>query len=214
MHADGRGGRLLWLGWICAGAIGWGAAPLVNALLGSVLTRFVGFHEWTAVRNTGVILVAAQGVALALAQWLVARRYVRGAGRWAWATAGAAALAVGAMAVVVRGPLHAQWWTYDEILLLEGVVVGLAQWLVLRPYGARAGWWIVVSALVWPLAVIAAVLASAPVARLAGPAGSGAWWFIVVVTLGWALGGGLYGALLGRVLVSLLRRSPRATASL
>lgn len=214
MRADGHGGRLLWLGWIGAGAIGWGAAPLVNALLGSVLTGFVGIHAWATMSNSGIILVAAQGLALALAQGLVARRYVRRAGLWAWATASAAALAVGAMAVVVRGPLHQQWWTYDEIILLKGVLMGLAQWLVLRPYGPRAGWWIVVSALVWPLAVVAAVLVSMPLPRLVGPSVVGAWWFVVVVTLGWAIGGGLYGAVLGRVLVSLLRRSPRATAAL
>lgn len=215
MRAEGRWGRLLWLGWICAGAIGWGAAPPVNALLSGVLIRFVAPHGWTmTMLNAGVVLVAAQGVALALAQWLVARRYVRRAGRWAWATVCAAALVVGAMAIAVRGPLYAQWWTYVGIILLEGVVMGLAQWLILRPYGARAGWWIVVNAFVWPLAVVAAALVYMPVPRLVGPAGTGAWWFIVVVTLGWALGGGLYGALLGRVLVALLRQSPRAAAPL
>lgn len=198
-----RSGRLLWIEWICAGAVGWGLAALISALVNDILIDIMR----PSMQGVGLVQVATQGAVLALIQWLVVRRYLRRADHWAWATAGTVALAMGAIVIGVRGPLPAQEWTYDRIILLEGVVVGAAQWLVLRPHVARAGWWIAASALGWPTAVIAEALVYGSVARMVGPVGVRAGWFVAVVMLGATLGGGLYGALLGRVLVALLRRA-------
>lgn len=97
------------------------------------------------------------------------------------------------------------WWA-----VAGAVGWGLAQWLVLRQHVRHAGWWIAASAVGWLIAAFVEILISVVIARMIGPHafGTGAWWPMWLIDA--AVLGGLYGALLGRVFVALLRVSPRS----
>ncbi len=117
------------------------------------------------------------------------------------------------MLVVLRGPIHIQEWSYSWILLSIGAILGLAQWLALRIDVARAGWWVAASAVGWPLAVLVQLLPPGYVLRTHGSFASHTWWFTPLTVLAATLAGGVYGALLGRLLVGLLRRTARSEAA-
>ena len=194
----------VWVGWIVAGAVAWGGGTLMASLLVGVYARFAGPH-WTDGHAIGLIEVAAQGVLLVVAQSVVVLRYARHARWWAVATAGGVLLTLAAVTVGVRGDMGTQSVAYGAIVLLEGAVVGGAQWLALRRQVSGSGWWVLATALGWPAAAITGRILAWPVILLYHPASGPLW---VVPTL-FILGATLGGALLGRVLVALLRKPLR-----
>lgn len=93
------------------------------------------------------------GAAIGLAQWLVLRRVLRGVGWWVPATmVGYAALNVAGWIwlLSVEPP---PWLAGSTSFVLVGLVLGVAQWLVLRGRVERAGWWIAISVAGWTLAL-------------------------------------------------------------
>ena len=207
MVVEGRG-RSVWLWWAIAGAMGWGLASAMDALLH--LSSLPHVYPGDAIPPLGV-----QGLALGVAQWLIVRRYMPRAGWWAPATIiGVILIAVAPVVAYETQDPRSMWLKYESGGLLEGLVLGVAQWLVLRQHVRRAGWWIVASAVGWLIAAFVGVLSTTSIARMIGPTalGTGAWWpmwFIDAAVLG-----GLYGALLGRVFVALLRASPRPSVAI
>jgi hypothetical protein len=98
----------------------------------------------------GLTIFVALGVAIGLAQWLVMRRYLRGAGWWVLATTiGYAIPMVAAPNIPIREP---PWLTGSIIFLLFGIALGILQWLVLRGRVRQPGWWIAISVAGWVLA--------------------------------------------------------------
>lgn len=92
---------------------------------------------------------------------------------------------------VSQGWEAASWQAGAVTLVLFGVVLGIAQWSVLRGRVHQAGWWIAISTLAWALA--AAI--SLPIVNWAG--------FVT-------LSGVLPVAVTGAGMVWLLRRSATA----
>ena len=163
---------LLWLWWVAAGAIGGGVGGTVAAPL-----------ERTANSYTYLIVAA---VVTAVLQWLILRRYIRGAAWWVLATIAGwtlgfqATAAIGFSVVSVFGlDLTPETSGVPTTILSwfpTGAIVGLMQWLVLRQRVARSGWWILVCAVGWTL--------FGPVLRDVGAAVAG----IVTGVLGGAIG--------------------------
>lgn len=85
--------------------------------------------------------------------------------------------------------------------LVTGAILGLPQWLVLKRYVSRAGWWVAANAAAWacgmPL-IFAVAGAGAP-----GPVLP----TVIVVLAGLALAGALVGAVHGAFLIKLLASS-------
>lgn len=202
MTVEGRAGRSVLLWWIIAGVLGWGM-PRLPSLLPHGGPAYQGTYGADAVLN-----LATQGLVLGLAQWLIVRRYMPRAGWWVPATIVAAVLIAAATVVAYEGGGYRSFFVRNGIgTLVEGLALGMAQWLVLRRHVTRAGWWVVASAAGW----LAAVFLTMVIFRLGlGALPMHAWRSVVVVS--WAAGGALYGALLGRVLIALLRASPAASA--
>lgn len=128
-------------------------------------------------------------------------------------------------------------WAFGVALGVEvaiGAVVGVLQWLVLRPLIRRDGWWIPASAAGWAGGAGLVVFLLRPENPVVAPAiiGAGiglaqwlvlrwqvsrAWWWIVVSILGWAVGmmgilgaslaGAAAGAVTGVSLELLLRHA-------
>ena len=74
-----------------------------------------------------------------------------------------------------------------------GIAAGVLQWLVLRRQVARAGWWVLASAVGW---VVGGLMAG-----------------IAAGIVGWVVAGAVYGAITGPVLVWLLRQPVPAAAT-
>lgn len=205
---DGRGARALWLGWTAAGAVAWGGGQLGAILLQRAVERFIGL-QMAGARLSTLGDVATQGLLLAVVQALLIRRYAGHIRWWGWATAGAVLLTLAAVTIGMRGDITAQSNTYLVILLVQGALVGGAQWFALRRRVARAGWWVLATALGWAVGEGARILMLRLyfdyVWAVASP-----WFFPAVFILGTTLGGALYGALLGRLLVALLRQTTQA----
>jgi hypothetical protein len=129
------------------------------------------------------------------------------------------------------------WALAGEITI--GAVIGIMQWIVLRPLVPQAGWWALASAVGWPVGQMLVVTTfPTKVGVIAGAflgaiLGISQWivlrrwfhqagWWIVMSTLGWALGlagmlgpslvGAVVGATTGFAL-ELLLRHPRPPGS-
>jgi hypothetical protein len=120
----------------------------------------------------------------------------------------------------------------DFAMVATGLVIGLLQWVVLRQYIPRAGWWIVFSALGWTagwgiiIKLLPPQLGILTEPVLGATLGTTQWillrwhyyragWWILVSTLGWTVGltgltgellvGAVVGAVTGIALELLLR---------
>ena len=98
------------------------------------------------------ITSGVMGAFFGLGQWLVLRRALPAMGGWVLATA------IGYVVVLGLDPLI-QFDALPELggafaFLMFGVVLGVAQWLVLRGRVDQAGWWIAISIAGWALAFL------------------------------------------------------------
>ncbi len=133
----------LWLSWVLATAAGGAAIGTVVVLTGS---------------NEIFWYLLLTGFAIGVAQWLVLRRYLQGAGWWILASgfAWVGSLLVISMASGILNPivefiasLIGRWWVigYNFVTgMVVGAGLGVAQWLVLRRQTQGAGWWVFASA--------------------------------------------------------------------
>ncbi|MBS1252177.1 MAG: hypothetical protein MAG451_01215 [Anaerolineales bacterium] len=110
---------------------------------------------WTLLHQTGI------GAVIGLTQWFVLRSLAPQAGWWVLLSAGG--WAIGQVVVITVLP--------PQVGVLAGAVLGattgIAQWLVLRRWVHRAGWWIVMSILGWALG-LTGVLGASLVGAVAG----------------------------------------------
>ena len=146
---------LLWMGASIAGVIVYVLViPIVVGVV-SVLAPMQQAENLTPEQQWIVIAIrllgsAALGAALGVAQWLVMRRYLRGAGWWVLATL------LGYSVPLVAGPI----FPFPELprlpgiwmFLAFGVILGILQWLTLRGRVYQAGWWIAISIGGWLVA--------------------------------------------------------------
>lgn len=159
--------RILWEWWVLAtvagGLIGIGIVVLANAL-----DSYLGRMNTVALLHA---VGALQGAVLGFTQWLVLRRYVKHIGWWilstsigavvAWLIALKVSLLLiliffnSAMFVTLSAPL------LQAVFLLGawvGLVLGIAQWLVLRSHVRSGALWIVANALAWGLGLLVAMI--------------------------------------------------------
>jgi hypothetical protein len=166
------------------------------------------------------------GPVLGLAQWLVIRHYLRGAGGWILASS--LGWLIGINLRILLGGLSDRlvqllWQEFSlwEVLWLNVVrepivlfVFGAAQWLMLRRHFSGAGWWILASAVsgVVKGAVSASVCAVAcqAVARSAGNAQINP--MVATSALSYGAGWAAYGLITGLVLVWLLQGLHRSVS--
>lgn len=132
------------LQWVLASALGWVIGPMVRMAMGMPGSG----------GDAGALVVVAGGTVagaiVGVMQWLVLRRRTRQAGWWVLASAagvGVAGLAVqeiliGAGVLARLQPLGAGVVAVGGTV---GLVVGVMQWLVLRRWVRRAGWWVLAS---------------------------------------------------------------------
>jgi hypothetical protein len=149
-----------------------------------------------------VLLGAGIGLGLGLMQWLVLRRYFTPAGLWIWSS-GAGLMGGFGLIVLARWMVYYSFGSSAldlfETLVggLFGLGLGFMQWLVLRRWLRRAGWWMPA----WAAGVAAGWFSADQVERsLGGDAG-----FVVGMLV---VSGLVSGAVTGLVL-AWLRQFPK-----
>ena len=95
---------------------------------------------------------AVMGALFGLAQWLVLRRFLPAMRAWVLATAIGYVLVFGLIPLIHFDAIPQLGGTFA--FLMFGVVLGVAQWIVLRGRVSQAGWWIAISIAGWVLAFL------------------------------------------------------------
>ena len=136
-----------WLAWVAAVTAGWAIGWTVGEIIAQVSPDIV----WFAFLFQGAHVV---GIGAAALQALVLRRHLEQAATWVLATGLAAVVSEVIATYVLQsaydgwGDIHAALLTSIALtVLVGGLFVGAAQWLILRRRVKRAGWWIPVSGL-------------------------------------------------------------------
>jgi hypothetical protein len=161
----------LWLGWLLVSVVGWAVGWALGRPLGEAVSWPIGREMgiFAAEMAGGATAWAVLGLVLGLGQWLVLRRTIRSAGWWVlasvvgWAVVGAVKWSQGPLFDEI---LFGVIGLFDEIGLwrlgpligigigvvldgLSGLVVGVAQYLVLQHQVRRAGRWVLINVLAW-----------------------------------------------------------------
>jgi hypothetical protein len=142
-----------WLQWVLASAIG-AAVPTAPAFALAVASDIDHTNIEEGVVVWVVILIVTlflANIGVAIAQWLVLRRFLSEAGAWLWATCGGIPTAffiVWLPALSVCSSLN-QSLRVTTALTICGSAVGALQWLALHGQVPGGGRWILASSAGW-----------------------------------------------------------------
>ena len=171
--------RNLGVRWVTANVLGWLVGfALCNALQSFLSTFFVD----------GLVIGSAVGIA----QWLVLRRPVSPRGGWVVASIIGFGLGSAMREVLLPGVSTVGADALSGAII--GLLVGLAQWVVLRHCVSAAGWWIPAIAAAWAIGWTAI-----------GVAERSADWPTMAVYLVSGVGAAAAGIVTGVVLIYVLR---------
>jgi hypothetical protein len=209
----------LWFQWILANTVGetvgLGGTLLLGILLLSNAEQTVGFVI------AAVLAVLAgtfiEGTVVGTMQWLVLRHPLKSM-RWrSWALA----TAVGAFVAWTLGMIPSTFFftgadtattsttPMSDLMvyalastmgLALGAILGVPQWLVLRRYIPKAGWWVLANALAWMLGMVVVFIGTSFI-----PAGAFTLQVALLLLLFVVAAGATVGAVHGLVLIWLLR---------
>jgi hypothetical protein len=164
-----RTGRSVWPRWILgntAGAalglfVGIGAGGFVIPLL---VKPFV--PDALLLKAAPWIIPVVFGAAMGISQSLVLRQQLS-PWSWLWCTAISWGVVLIKMDPFLVGPTYLLGPMSAAIrATVIGAATGIVQWLTLRKHGARAGWWILVSAVGWAMWWMAFTVAPDPVSEV------------------------------------------------
>ena len=147
------------LGWVVSFLIGWRVASLTLPWMGKASSDNLGW--WTM----GALL----GLCLGGPQWLLLRRRLEGARMWPLASV--AGGLIGAEIGWLASPQVLQYGVGVETLgawMITGLMVGVAQWYVLRRSVSLATWWAAISALCWVLGMAGWPFGAIPAGAVSG----------------------------------------------
>ena len=151
-----------WLEWVSVTVVG----SVIVSGLAFALTKLLGHVGLDQGDSSTEYLLVLPAVSLSvgLMQWLVLRHHVRRAG-W-WIVGAAMASAVSGLLLGDPGPpsYPAPYWLHlllglPTTMIFGSVLTGLVQWWILRRQARWPGLYVVVSAVAWGVALIAAAFA-------------------------------------------------------
>lgn len=168
--------------WILVTSISWPVGLFGSIIVANIVN--IIYPE-----KTNLVVGLCVGAVVGYSQWRVLRKQIAVSGYWVLACS--IGLGVPFIVIVI---LDEVGFTFPDSLsvqrlvrtmtgIIGGLLSGLLQMRLLKPYSTKAGWWIVASSLGWGLCWLAS--------SVGGP---------LVAMLGFLLGGVLLGALTGVVL--------------
>jgi hypothetical protein len=209
-----QAGLGLWILWVTASSAGFALGATAVRSFGAVIALGTAPFIAAAMAPTLFVVVATLPGFL---HWLILRRWFSRAGWWVLASGagslmGYLPLGWGIAVADTHGDQVGVWffalpmWVVLLVsIAVAGALAGAVQWLVLRLWVTRAGWWVLASTISW----VAATYLYAHITRAND----------VYLPLGGAVSGALSGAITGVALVALMRntrktdsRSPVASA--
>ena len=162
----------VWFQWILANAVGEMLGLGGTFVIGGLLLLNVQ-STMTVVPTTALAVLAGtfiEGITVGTAQWLVLRRPINSM-RWrAWVLA----TAIGAFVAWTLGMIPSTFMVagdsggaapaqFNDLMIYTlaavmgfvlGSILGVPQWLVLRHYLPKAGWWVLANALAWMVGMV------------------------------------------------------------
>jgi hypothetical protein len=209
----------LWFQWILANTVaetvGLGGTLLIGILLLSNAEKTVGVIPAAVLAVLAGTLI--EGTVVGTMQWLVLRHPLKSM-RWrSWALA----TALGAFVAWTLGMIPSTFFfrgadtaatsttPMSDLMvyalaaamgLALGAILGVPQWLVLRRYIPKAGWWVLANALAWMLGMVVVFIGTSFI-----PAGAIALQVALLLLLFIVAAGATVGAVHGLVLIWLLR---------
>lgn len=209
----------LWFQWILANTVaetvGLGGTLLIGILLLSNAEKTVGVIPAAVLAVLAGTLI--EGTVVGTMQWLVLRRPLKSM-RWrSWALA----TALGAFVAWTLGMIPSTFYLtgadtattsttpMSDLMvyalaaamgLALGAILGVPQWLVLRRYIPKAGWWVLANALAWMLGMVIVFIGTSFI-----PAGEIALQVALLLLLFVVAAGATVGAVHGLALIWLLR---------
>jgi hypothetical protein len=174
------------LQWVVASAMG-GSLALMPSFVFWFYFDTMGYLA-DSVRMTWAVgfQMMSVGIAIGLLQWLVLQIWMKQSFRWFFVTlAGWSVVFIGVDPNPFLNPLA---------LIVFGLLIGLLQWLILREWTDRAGWWIPINAATWLIAYIIGIIVT------------GLFFSEHVMVMG-LVAGGVVGVITGLFLIWALRFS-------
>jgi hypothetical protein len=201
-HASQPPGWSFMLLWIAASTVGFALGSTAHGNAGTLLT------DATPAVITLVVTIGLYPLVATLPgflHWLILRQWFPRAGWWVLASGagtllGYLAMGWGLGVADTQGETTFARFAVPVSMVVAGAVVGTLQWLVLRQWTKRAGWWVLASSISW----VAAEYAYLKLTR----ANEGH------LLLGGAVSGSISGAITGLSLVGLMRKTRKAEPSL
>ena len=151
-----KGSHLKWSFWAA-----WVVASTAGIFLGFIAMYALIFLAKAIVpgvnedRLFGIAMFPFLAVFLSTLQWIVLRRYMPRSGWWIMATIGGLVVAMAVSAGVVMliskalGDQQSLQYISPVVMSVVGLMLGLAQLLVLHRYIRQPHWWMLASALGW-----------------------------------------------------------------
>jgi hypothetical protein len=195
--AGKQAGWGFWLLWVAASTAGFALASTAHENAGKLLTDATPAVIALTVTVGLYPLVATLPGFL---HWLILRRWFPHAGWWVLASGAGSLLGYlvtgwGLGVADTQGETTFARFAVPASMAVAGAAVGTLQWVVLRRWVSRAGWWVLASSISWIVAEYAYLkLTRASDVRL---------------LLGTAVSGALSGAITGLTLVRLMRNGGR-----
>jgi hypothetical protein len=191
--ASKHAGWGFWLLWVAASTVGFALGSTAHGNAGKLLTDATPAVIALTVNGGLYPLIATLPGFL---HWLILRRWFPRAGWWVLASGAGSLLGYlvtgwGLGVADTQGETTFARFAVPASMAVAGAAVGTLQWVVLRRWVSRAGWWVLASSISWVVAEYAYLkLTRASDVRL---------------LLGAAVSGALSGAITGLTLVGLMR---------
>ncbi len=164
--------------WITATSISYAGGGKISAFVSDLITGDLGIF----------LSFVVMSLAIAVSQWLVIRRYIRGIG-WLWTTLVGGAVG-GSLSSWASFQLAVTYGDAVDLLAvygcLRGLTTGFMQWTIIKHHFERSGWWVVGTTASWYVGVM---VGSLLISKLG--------YFLTLVV------GGIYGLLTGCVFLML-----------
>lgn len=140
--------------------IWWTGVTIIGGVAGTTVADKLSLGMLSGQNDAGILFSMLGSGVFALfvsaAQWILLRRLFSNSAWWlAGGTFGRAfGMLIGSITIVLishQFNLQGGVWTSSIYLAVRGAVLGISQWLILKKWRVKSGWWVLGNAIAWML---------------------------------------------------------------